>query len=97
MYEYDFGDGWEHLIVLEDSFEADPSEPLPVCIGGERACPPEDVGGIPGYIDFLRSLKDPNDGQHQENLNWIGGYFDPAAFNLHGTNVLLGRAFPRGA
>ena len=96
LYEYDFGDGWEHLIVLEDRVEVHPSEPLPVCIGGERACPPEDVGGVGGYVDLIQALRDPRDRRQQELLNWIGGYFDPEQFDVHATNVRLGRVFPRG-
>ena len=97
VYEYDFGDGWEHELVLEDSFEPMPSQAVPVCIGGRRACPPEDVGGIPGYSDFLESVRDSRHPEHEQNLAWIGGYFDPESFNIHETNVTLGRCFPRGA
>ena len=56
---------------------------------GERACPPEDVGGIPGYIDFLEALADPKHPAHQEMLKWFGGAFDPEAFNVDDANQVL--------
>ncbi len=96
-YEYDFGDGWEHDLILEDSFQATPRQVFPVCIDGKRACPPEDVGGIYGYAEFLNSIRDSTDPDHERKVTWIGGYFDPEYFNIHETNVLLGRYFPRGA
>ena len=55
VYEYDFGDSWQHEIVLEKILEPEPNVAYPRCIEGARACPPEDVGGIWGYADFLDS------------------------------------------
>ena len=69
---------------------------MPVCIGGARACPPEDVGGIHGYAEFLESMRDPTHPDNEQNLTWIGGYFDPDNFDVNETNVLLGRCFTRG-
>ena len=60
-----------------------------VCIGGENACPPEDVGGAPGYEDFLAALADPNDPEHDSLKEWIGGSFDPAAFDVAEVNQRL--------
>ena len=58
IYMYDFGDNWEHEIVFEKELEATPKVKYPKCIDGKRACPPEDVGGIGGYYDFLKAIKD---------------------------------------
>jgi hypothetical protein len=60
-YEYDFGDCWRHEIVLETVSPPEPGIKYPRCIDGARACPPEDVGGVPGFADFVRAIKDPND------------------------------------
>jgi hypothetical protein len=78
-FEYDFGDGWEHQVVVEKLL---PSERRgrPVCVAGRRACPPEDVGGPAGYADFLAAIADPSHDRHDEMLDWIGGSFDPESF-----------------
>jgi hypothetical protein len=80
-YIYDFGDDWEHSIILEDIQPGASDTKYPACLGGERACPPEDVGGIPGYQQFVVSLADPDDPEHDRNLEWVGGSFAPDAFN----------------
>ncbi len=59
VYEYDFGDSWEHRIVLEKVLPHDASVPVPRCIAGKRVCPPEDCGGIWGYADLLEAIGDP--------------------------------------
>jgi hypothetical protein len=82
LYAYDFGDGWEHDIRLERILPRDPEVEYPKCLDGERACPPEDVGGPWGYHHFLKVLADPSDPEHQEALDWLGGEFDPAHFDL---------------
>jgi hypothetical protein len=89
IYEYDFGDGWEHVIVVEEVLPPDPKQKLPVCLTGKRACPPEDVGGIWGYEDFLEAIRDPKHEEHEEYLEWIGGEFDPEAFDLDAVNKRL--------
>jgi hypothetical protein len=81
LYEYDFGDGWEHEITLEDILPRDEGLEYPRCVAGERSCPPEDVGGVPGYGDFLTIIADPDHEQHEELLEWVGGAFDPEAFD----------------
>ncbi len=91
LYEYDFGDGWEHKILLEDILQPKPDVRYPVCIGGERACPPEDCGGVPGYADFLEAIRNPDHEEHEETLEWIGGEFDPEAFDLEAVNLGLRR------
>ncbi len=60
-----------------------------VCIDGQNACPPEDVGGPTGYAAFLRAMADPHDEEHEDFLEWAGGPFDPAAFDLAATNAAL--------
>lgn len=81
-YEYDFGDSWEHDLVLEHILPADPAVRYPVCLAGARACPPEDCGGAPGYAELLEALRDPQHEEHDELLEWVGGSFDPEAFDL---------------
>lgn len=80
-YTYDFGDDWEHSIILEDIQPCDADSQYPACIGGAHACPPEDVGGIHGYQEFLASIADPDHLEHDRNLEWIGGSYDSKAFN----------------
>jgi hypothetical protein len=89
VYTYDFGDSWEHGIVLEKRLPADPNMPSPVCIGGQRACPPEDCGGIGGFYDLLEAISDPNHDQHEEMRDWIGDDFDPEAFSVDKANRIL--------
>ena len=85
-YEYDFGDGWEVSLVLEKVLEPDPEVKLPVLLDGKRAGPPEDVGGSGGYMNFLEAINDPKNDMHDELLQWIGGRFDPEAFNIKAIN-----------
>jgi Plasmid pRiA4b ORF-3-like protein len=79
-YEYDFGDGWRHEVLFEGCPPIDPRAEYPLCLEGERACPPEDCGGPWGYADFLAAIADPDHEQHEEMLTW-GGAFDPEAFD----------------
>ncbi len=89
IYEYDFGDSWQHEIALEKVLDPEPNVSYPRCIGGARACPPEDVGGICGYYDFLEALSDPNHEDHDDKVEWIGGTFDPETFDLDAVNRRL--------
>lgn len=92
LYEYDFGDSWEHVVLVEKILK--PGEgvaDLPVCLGGARACPPEDCGGVPGYESFLEAIRDPDHEEHDAMLEWVGGHFDPEAFDLKRVNGLLQR------
>ncbi len=89
-YEYDFGDGWDHQIRVERIIEDDKRYPgKPVCLGGERSCPPEDCGGPWGYQIFLEAIRNKKHPQHKELLNWIGGSFDREFFDLDAVNTLL--------
>ncbi|MDO9530052.1 MAG: plasmid pRiA4b ORF-3 family protein [Syntrophales bacterium] len=81
-YLYDFGDGWEHVIELEKIVARAKDVKYPVCVTGKRSCPPEDCGGIWGYQDFLEIIKNPDDEEYEEMLRWVGGEFDPEAFNI---------------
>jgi hypothetical protein len=89
LYTYDFGDGWEHIIRVEKILAPDPDVKYPVCRAGKRACPPEDCGGIWGYEEFLEAIRDPDHEEHERMLEWIGGSFDPDAFDLAETNASL--------
>jgi hypothetical protein len=82
IYEYDFGDGWRHLLLVEKVGPAEPGVKAPVCLNGARACPPEDCGGPYGYQRFLEAIRDPQHPEHQEMLEWVGGGFDPEAFGV---------------
>ncbi len=92
-YEYDFGDGWEHSIVLEKVIEAEARVKYPRCIDGDRACPPEDVGGVWGFADFVEAIADPNHPEHEELLEWSGP-FDPAAFDADQTTKRMRAGLP---
>jgi hypothetical protein len=80
-YLYDFGDGWEHEIVLEKISERLPKTKYPRCLGGARACPPEDCGGIGGYGDLLKIISDPYHEEYESMMEWLGGGYDPEAFD----------------
>ncbi|MGR9045305.1 MAG: plasmid pRiA4b ORF-3 family protein [Gammaproteobacteria bacterium] len=89
VYEYDFGDGWEHKVTLEKILPYDNKAELPKCIKGKRACPPEDCGGIWGYSDLLRILNVPENPEHEDMREWLGGDFDSEALDLGEINALL--------
>jgi hypothetical protein len=89
VYEYDFGDGWEHELVLEAAVAATPGKRYPLVLAGKRRCPPEDVGGIPGYYHFLEVMADPKHPEHRDMREWWGASFDPEAFDVAETNRTL--------
>jgi hypothetical protein len=93
-YEYDFGDGWQHEIVFEGCPKVDPKAKYPVCLEGERACPPEDCGGIWGYAEFLEAIGDKKHERHEELLEWIGGRFDPEAFDPDAATKNMRKGLP---
>jgi hypothetical protein len=93
-YEYDFGDGWIHEIAVEQIAPRDAGAFVPRCLAGARACPPEDVGGVWGYANFLDAISNPKHPDHDELLGWIGdGEFDPEAFDVKRVDKQLARAF----
>ena len=89
IYEYDFGDSWEHEVLLEKIVPPDPETRYPVCLTGKRACPPEDCGGIWGYAEFLDAVASPTHPEHESMLEWIGGEFNPEEFDLSDVNRVL--------
>jgi hypothetical protein len=89
LYEYDFGDSWEHELLVEKILPQEEGKRYPLCLTGKRACPPEDCGGIWGYADFLEAIHDPKHPEHDEMLAWVGGEFDPDAFDLEEVNTQL--------
>jgi len=88
-YEYDFGDGWEHEIRVEKISPLPEGRRYPVCLKGAGACPPEDVGGLWGYYEFLAAIQDPQHPDHEELREWVGGSFDPEEFDLSWINEQL--------
>lgn len=89
LYEYDFGDSWVHHVDVEAVTESNPDWQYPLCAAGARAAPPEDVGGVPGYQEFLAAIGDPNHEEHDSMLTWVGGAFDPEGFDLNAINRSL--------
>ncbi|MFA5265396.1 MAG: plasmid pRiA4b ORF-3 family protein [Opitutaceae bacterium] len=82
VYEYDFGDGWEHEVRVEKIVPVGSSNAhRAVCLAGARACPPEDCGGLPGYDHLLKIIANPKHSEHHETLEWLGGTFAPEAFD----------------
>ena len=90
-YEYDFGDLWTHELLVENILSPQEGVRYPVCLAGARACPPEDIGGTPGYENFLAAINSPRHSEHQEYLEWIGHRFDPEAFDVNEVNRKLHR------
>lgn len=89
IYEYDFGDGWEHDVILEKIVPLDKKLDYPVCVKGEMCCPPEDCGGPWGYPEMLAILKDPKNEEYEGYMEWLGGEFDPEEFDIDDVNELL--------
>ena len=88
LYEYDFGDGWEHAVTLEKVLPAD-GKPLPRCTGGRFTCPPEDCGGVWGYANLLEAMTDPDHPEHEEFEELYGDPVDPDAFDRAAVNAVL--------
>lgn len=86
VYEYDFGDGWEHDIILEKQILFDNDLIYPTCTKAVSACPPDDCGGVWGYSNLLTILADPKHQEHEEMKEWIGEYFDPDFVDLEEIN-----------
>jgi hypothetical protein len=88
-YTYDFGDNWEHEVLVEKILAPGAGGTYPICVDGKRAGPPEDVGGAWGYMEFVETIRDPNHKSHREMLEWVGGEFDPEAFDIDAVNAEL--------
>ena len=88
-YLYNFGDSWDHRIKVEKVLPAIACPQVPYCVDGANACPPEDVGGQPGYAEFLEAMADPNHPEHEAMLEWHGSTFDPTFFDWERVNQWL--------
>jgi hypothetical protein len=93
LYEYDFGDDWQHEVLFEGCLRASKEERYPLCVEGERACPPEDVGGVRGYAEFLEALADPDHEQHDEYGEWAGP-FHAERFDAEKATKAMRRGLP---
>ena len=93
LYEYDFGDCWEHEVLFEGYVPREKGQRYPRCVDGERACPPEDVGGVWGYAEYLEAIADPDHERHEEFLEWSGP-FDPEAFDPKEATRAMRRGLP---
>ena len=92
-YEYDFGDGWEHEVLFEGCPPKESGKLYPQCLEGERACPPEDVGGIGGFYEFLKALADPKHEEHEDVKEWGRG-FDPEKFDAKRATKAMQKGLP---
>jgi hypothetical protein len=88
-YLYDFGDHWQHTVKVEKLVEPNEINTRPTCLGGQNACPPEDVGGTGGYMEFLEAVRDPTHEEHIAMWQWVGGPFDPAGFDVNAANAAI--------
>ena len=89
IYEYDFGDSWQHTVLIEKILPVEKGNHYPMCVKGKRACPPEYIGGPWGYTDFIEAVLDITHPEHEDMVEWVGGEFDPEAFNIEEINVVL--------
>lgn len=92
VYTYDFGDDWRHLVIVEAVDHEPNTDPQggATVTAGARACPPEDVGGTPGYLDFLDTLQnEPDSDEAEDLLAWVGGQFDPEMFDRRAANAAI--------
>jgi Plasmid pRiA4b ORF-3-like protein len=101
VYVYDFGDDWRHTLTYEGTWPAEPGRTYPACLAGARACPPEDVGGVHGFAEFLKAIADPKHPEHAEDLAWVGGsyraeVFEPEQVKVDDPKERLKRAFEVG-
>lgn len=94
LYEYDFGDGWQHEILFEGCPQPTKGAKYPICVEGEYCCPPEDCGGIHGYVEFLQAISDSEHEDHEYLLQWVGGHFDPDKFNPRQATKALKTVIP---
>jgi hypothetical protein len=88
VYEYDFGDDWRHEIVLENILPAGSTATRPVCLAGERRCPPEDVGGVHGYQEFLEVIFDQEHEEYEQMVRWAVGYCEDGVDMIAGNHTI---------
>jgi hypothetical protein len=82
VYDYDFGDGWEHEVLVEKIVPVGGAGARrAICLAGERACPPEDCGGLPGFDHLLKVMANRKHPEYREMLEWLGERFDPKDFD----------------
>jgi hypothetical protein len=93
-YEYDFGDGWKHVILLTEA-PCEAGARYPRCTAGARSGPPEDCGGPFRYAGFVEAWRDPEHAEHTETRRWAGPRFDPERFDLDAANKAIARALRR--
>jgi hypothetical protein len=91
LYEYDFGDEWEHQLLLEDILDRDIKNRYPICLAGENASPREDSGGAYGYMEKLEIIRNPYHEEFQDIRTWMGKNFDPRKFDLKAVNHKLSK------
>ncbi|QNN23300.1 plasmid pRiA4b ORF-3 family protein [Planctomycetales bacterium ZRK34] len=89
IYEYDFGDGWEHTVEVQKVEPAKSKVDYPVCLAGKLACPPEDCGGVFGYYHLLEVLADPKHEEYEDLVEWMGDDIDPEVFDIEEINAML--------
>jgi hypothetical protein len=94
LYEYDFGDGWEHEVLFEGCPKGEAGRQHPICLEGERACPPEDCGGVGSYADLLEVIGNKKHEEHEEMMEWLGGWFDPEEFDLATATKSMKKGLP---
>ena len=90
IYVYDFGDNWRHEVVLEKIVPVSAAVKTPICVGGARRCPPEDVGSISGYEEFLKVIFDPAHEEYEHLVGWAGGHFHDE-FDVSAVNYSLSK------
>ncbi len=106
LYRYDFGDGWEHNVLLEAISLKEKGQKYPICLNGERACPPEDCGGVSGYYELLEIVKDPKHPEYDSMREWLDGHaqsywpdnpddFDPQSVKFDSPKKRFKLAFQR--
>src|SRR5262249_38281698 len=93
-YEYDFGDSWYHEVLFEGQVKPEEGKKYPLLVEGERACPPEDVGGVWGYQEFVEAIQNSDSDQHDELLEWVGGKFAPEAFDAKKATKAMKKGLP---
>lgn len=88
-WDYDFGDGWEHTVLVEEIGPPESGVTYPTCLTGRRACPPEDCGGPWGYENLLQALADPSHPDHEDLREWVPPDFGPPRFDLDEVNTAI--------